>query len=166
MPPRSKRAAEQGSNGRGTESARQTEVLQLAAGLFARDGYAATTVRDIADAAGILSGSLYHHFRSKEAIADAVLRPFLDETLARYDEIAAAGTPARETFEALVTASLAAVGAHREAAVVYLADGAHLAQSERFAYLVAAGSRFEQTWVAVIERGSPRASSAARSTRS
>lgn len=157
MAQRSKQSAAQGAaparNGRGAESQRQAEVLQLAAGLFARDGYNATTVRDIADAAGILSGSLYHHFRSKEAMADAILTAFLDEILGRYDEIVAAGRPARETFEALATASLLAMEQHQEAIVIYQNDGRHLAQLERFGYLAEAGRRFEQAWVGVLERG-------------
>ena len=45
---------------------RREELLDLAATMFAQRGLRATTVRDIADAAGILSGSLYHHFASKE----------------------------------------------------------------------------------------------------
>lgn len=157
MAQRSKQSAAQGAaparNGRGAESQRQAEVLQLAAGLFARDGYNATTVRDIADAAGILSGSLYHHFRSKEAMADAILTAFLDDILGRYDEIVAAGGPARETFEALATASLLAMEQHQEAIVIYQNDGRHLAQLERFGYLADAGRRFEQAWVGVLERG-------------
>ena len=45
---------------------RREELLQIAGALFAQRGFKNTTVRDIADAAGILSGSLYHHFDSKE----------------------------------------------------------------------------------------------------
>ena len=37
-------------------------------------GFKNTTVRDIADAAGILSGSLYHHFDSKESMVDEILQ--------------------------------------------------------------------------------------------
>src|SRR5262249_57938903 len=47
-------------------SERREEILAIAAKIFADKGYASTTVREIADAAGILSGSLYHHFDSKE----------------------------------------------------------------------------------------------------
>ena len=47
-------------------SGRRADVVQLAGELFAEKGYRATTVREIADAAGILSGSLYPHFDSKE----------------------------------------------------------------------------------------------------
>ena len=46
--------------------------------MFAERGLRATTVRDIADSAGILSGSLYHHFKSKEQMVEEVLRGFLD----------------------------------------------------------------------------------------
>ena len=55
---------------------RRGELLAIAAGLFAEKGFKNTTVRDIADAAGILSGSLYHHFDSKESMVDEILRSF------------------------------------------------------------------------------------------
>ncbi len=55
---------------------RRDELLGIAATLFAERGFRNTTVRDIADAAGILSGSLYHHFDSKEAMVDELLDTF------------------------------------------------------------------------------------------
>ena len=65
------------------------ELLALAARLFAEQGLRATTVRDIADAAGILSGSLYHHFDSKESMVDEILRDFLDDLFGSYRAILA-----------------------------------------------------------------------------
>ena len=44
---------------------RRQEILLVASDLFARRGYDGVGVRQIADAAGILGGSLYHHFQSK-----------------------------------------------------------------------------------------------------
>ena len=52
---------------------RRQAILACAAELFATRGVAATTVRQIADEVGILSGSLYHHFESKEAIVDEII---------------------------------------------------------------------------------------------
>jgi AcrR family transcriptional regulator len=49
------------------EGARRTEILDTAAELFASSGFR-TSLKEIADACGILPGSLYHHFESKEAI--------------------------------------------------------------------------------------------------
>ena len=47
-------------------------VLDAAARLFAEKGYGATSMRDIAGAAGMLPGSLYYHFASKEELLVAV----------------------------------------------------------------------------------------------
>ena len=46
---------------------RRTEILETAADLFASSGLR-TSLKEIADACGILPGSLYHHFDSKEAL--------------------------------------------------------------------------------------------------
>src|SRR5229473_7166358 len=85
-------------------SDRRAELLALAAHLFAERGLRATTVRDIADAAGILSGSLYHHFDSKESMVDEILRGFLDELFGRYRAIVAAGLGPKASLEAVVVA--------------------------------------------------------------
>lgn len=50
------------------KGARRDDILRAAAALFASKGYAATSIRDIADSVGLLSGSLYYHFASKEEI--------------------------------------------------------------------------------------------------
>ena len=47
---------------------RRRDVLLAAAQLFAERGYRGTSVRDIAQSVGVLGGSLYHHFKSKEAL--------------------------------------------------------------------------------------------------
>jgi AcrR family transcriptional regulator len=51
---------------------RREEIVQAAARTFARDGYAAVGMRDVAEAVGIRGASLYHHFGSKEEILYAV----------------------------------------------------------------------------------------------
>src|ERR1700754_4336502 len=74
------RAKRTGPTGRASE--RRDHLVKLAAELFARKGFQATTVRAIADEAGILSGSLYHHFDSKESIVDDILSAFFNELMA------------------------------------------------------------------------------------
>ncbi|MEA2235671.1 MAG: hypothetical protein QOC81_395 [Thermoanaerobaculia bacterium] len=51
------------------------QVLDAALQLFSHQGYRATTVREIADAAKVSTGNVYHHFPDKEAI----FRTLLDE---------------------------------------------------------------------------------------
>lgn len=62
-----------------TTRRRRSELLGVAADLIARTGYTRTSLRDVADAAGILAGSLYHHFDSKETIAVELVRAFHDD---------------------------------------------------------------------------------------
>jgi AcrR family transcriptional regulator len=140
------------SNGDG-EFLRQAEVLQAAADLFAEKGYAATTVRDIAEAAGMLSGSLYHHFDSKESMIDAILSAFIDQTLRSYDEVITEGLGPKETFERLVDVSLGSMTTSRSAILIYQNEARFLAQEERFAYLRDAHRKFERTWTRVLEQG-------------
>ncbi|WP_235490550.1 helix-turn-helix domain-containing protein, partial [Frankia sp. AvcI1] len=45
---------------------REAEILQAALEIFARKGYAAASIQDVADAVGVLKGSLYHYIDSKE----------------------------------------------------------------------------------------------------
>ena len=49
-------------------------ILRAAARLFRKRGYKSTTVRDIAQEVGILSGSLFHHFRTKEEMLLEIMR--------------------------------------------------------------------------------------------
>src|ERR1700730_12994864 len=67
---------------------RRTEILQTAASLIASSGLR-TSLQEIADAAGILPGSLYHHFESKEAILVELIRRY-QEDLTRIGESAQA----------------------------------------------------------------------------
>lgn len=66
------------------DGTRRTEILQTAALLIATSGLR-TSLQEIADAAGILPGSLYHHFESKEAILIELLRLYHED----LDRIAA-----------------------------------------------------------------------------
>jgi AcrR family transcriptional regulator len=56
-----------------SDSVTRERILLEAARLFRHHGYAATTLREVADAAGIKAGSIYYHFESKEQILDEVL---------------------------------------------------------------------------------------------
>ncbi len=55
------------------DGAARDRLLRLAQGQFARRGYGATSMRQVAAAAGIQAASLYHHWPSKEALYAAVV---------------------------------------------------------------------------------------------
>lgn len=77
---KTKRVAKRDSNRKKIEPAAPQKsqisrevILRVAAQLFRQQGYSATTLRQIADKAGMKAGSIYYHFDSKTAILDEVL---------------------------------------------------------------------------------------------
>jgi AcrR family transcriptional regulator len=62
---------------------RRQKLLRVAARLFRRQGFAATTTRDIAAAAGMQSGSPFYHFESKSALLFAVMEQGMRTALHR-----------------------------------------------------------------------------------
>ncbi|MBW6434196.1 TetR/AcrR family transcriptional regulator [Actinoplanes hulinensis] len=136
-----------------TPSERRTHLVRLAGGLFAEQGFRATTVRQIADAAGILSGSLYHHFDSKESIGDEILSAFLEDVLAGYRAAVAESDDPRAAIERIVRSSTATLSRHRAALTMLQRDWNYFSGQPRFAYLRTAMKEIEQTWIDLLERG-------------
>src|ERR1700759_4615074 len=75
-----------GRGGAYDDGTRRSEILQTAASLIASSGLR-TSLQEVADAAGILPESLYHHFESKEAILVELVRRYYAD-LERIGEIA------------------------------------------------------------------------------
>jgi TetR/AcrR family transcriptional regulator, cholesterol catabolism regulator len=128
-------------------------VVRLAGELFAQKGFRATTVREIADAAGILSGSLYHHFDSKESIGDEILSSFINDVLADYRAaVASAGSP-RDVLEQIVRSTSRTLARHRAALAMLQNDWNYFSSQPRFSYLRKAVNEIERIWVTELERG-------------
>jgi AcrR family transcriptional regulator len=81
------------------EQVAQTRLALTAAGrrLFGRDGYAGTSVEDLAREARVTTGALYHHFPSKMALFEAVFEDVHTELLEASAQ-AAAGAPGSIEF--------------------------------------------------------------------
>jgi TetR/AcrR family transcriptional regulator, cholesterol catabolism regulator len=139
--------------GGGATGQRRADVVRLAGELFAQKGFRATTVREIADAAGILSGSLYHHFDSKESIGDEILSGFINDVLADYRAaVSSAGSP-RDVLEQIVRSTSRTLARHRAALAMLQNDWSYFSTQPRFSYLRKAVNEIERTWVTQLERG-------------
>ncbi|WP_052305531.1 TetR/AcrR family transcriptional regulator [Thermomonospora curvata] len=139
--------------GASAASRRREHLVKLAAELFAEKGFQATTVRNIADEAGILSGSLYHHFDSKESIVDEILSGFFTEITAACRAAAERGQGPRETVAELVRIAFATFEPHRAAITVLQNDWNYLKGMPRFAYLIKAEEEIERIWVDALRKG-------------
>jgi AcrR family transcriptional regulator len=132
---------------------RRDELLELAATMFAERGMRATTVRDIADRAGILSGSLYHHFASKEEMVDEVLHDFLEWLFARYQRIIDTEPDPLQRLRGLFMASFDAIEDRHAQVVIYQDEAKRLLTQPRFAYLEDLNKKQRQMWVEVLQQG-------------
>ncbi len=137
----------------GQANSRRDELLELAAQMFAERGLRATTVRDIADGAGILSGSLYHHFASKEEMVDDVMRGFLDWLFARYREIVDSEPNPLERLKGLFMASFEAIEDRHSQVVIYQDEAKRLSSQPRFSYIDDLNKQQRQMWVEVLNQG-------------
>lgn len=137
----------------GQANSRRDELLGLAAVMFAERGLRATTVRDIADGAGILSGSLYHHFASKEEMVDELLRGFLDWLFARYREIVANEPNPLERLKGLFMASFEAIEHRHAQVVIYQDEAQRLSLQPRFSYLDERNKQQRKMWVDLLHQG-------------
>ena len=126
------------------------KLLQMAAHLFRSKGYERTTVRDLASAVGIQSGSIFHHFKSK----DEILRSVMEETI-RYNtalmqaELAEAGN-LRKRVLALIRCELQSImGGTGEAMAVLVYEWRSLSEeSQRF--ILELRDTYEQLWLEVL----------------
>lgn len=132
---------------------RRSELLGIAAKLFAEKGFRNTTVRDIADAAGILSGSLYHHFDSKESMVDEILSTFQEELFGQYDAILAGDDDPLAKLEQAVVVSFEAIDKHRDEVAIFQNDAAYLLTFDRFAYLGERNQQSREVWLTLLQSG-------------
>lgn len=95
-------------------SARRQQIMDAAQQLFLTKGYEAATVEDVLAAVGIAKGTLYHHFRSKEAILEAIVARTCEEVAQRALQAAQATKDARLSAPQRLTAVLAAARADQE----------------------------------------------------
>jgi len=114
-----------------TARRRSTEVLAAAAKLFYTKGYEATSVQDLADALGILKGSVYHYIRTKEDLLFAVVEDAHAASIANVDKLRSLEGDAPTKIAAFVGAHLELLIRERIKLGVYLHDFRSLSSAHR-----------------------------------
>jgi TetR/AcrR family transcriptional regulator, cholesterol catabolism regulator len=129
----SRRAATAGKTGSPAKSRRRDrEVLKAATTVFYRRGYADATVQDVADALGMLKGSLYYYIKSKEELLYRLASEVHDDVDALLSEvIALEGLSALERIQEFVRRQVEYNVRRLEAISVYHHDVHHLSKDLR-----------------------------------
>lgn len=139
---------------------RRQDLLRAAARLFRTQGFAATSTRDIATAAGMRSGSPFYHFDNKEALLAAVMQEGMQSATARQaDAMARATAPmkrgqtltAREALRVLVRNHFdVLLGPDSDFIPVMLYEWRSLSEAERIE-VKRLKDGYEAVWVPVLQ---------------
>lgn len=125
-------------------------LLRGAAGLFRDKGYERTTVRDLAAAVGIQSGSLFHHFRTKEEILKAVMVETIRLNTALMQAAVDAADTNRDKLRALIRAELESInGQTGEAMAVLVFEWRSLSEASQ-AEVLQLRDVYEALWLNVL----------------
>lgn len=120
-PKRSEPKIDRAQARRQLEVARKREgILEASARAFARGGYRATTMQDIAREAGYTPPSLYAYFESKEQIFVELAALLSREFLGVFDEVMPSQLTFRERIELLLRRLFEKADRHKEAVTVFL----------------------------------------------
>lgn len=131
---------------------RRDQLIDVAAKLFSERGYHGTSMQDLAEALGILRGSIYAHISSKEDILFEIVDRGAERFISRLDLIAASGDPADIKITKAITAHIETVTEHLDVATVFLNDWKFLSGPRRAA-IAAKRDRYEQLLRQVIADG-------------
>jgi AcrR family transcriptional regulator len=104
------------------DSTREGEILTAAARIFREKGYHGTSIQDIAEAVGLLKGSLYHYIRSKEQLLARLFEGSLGDTIVELEAIAVRDASPTERLRDMVRAYVMSVTANLDAVGIYLRE--------------------------------------------
>lgn len=128
------------------EGSRRSSLLSAAAGLFREKGFEATTIRDIAGAVGMGSGSPFCHFRSKQHILGCIVLEGMASTLASVEALMAQHLPPAERFRSLMRLHISTLHhPDNDFVAVMLYEWRALSADNR-QQLVALMNRYENVW--------------------
>jgi len=127
-------------------------IVDVAAELFARQGYRGTSMRDIGRAVGVHAGSLYAHIESKEELLHRIVNSIMLRSEQDMTEVLAKPGTATGQLREIVLRDLRLVSEHREQATVFFHEWRNLS-AERQQAVIASRDRWEHGLRSVISRG-------------
>lgn len=131
---------------------RRQEILEAAARVFHEKGYESTSIQDLADAVGILKGSLYYYITSKEDLLYELLQGVHEEGLKNLDKTRAVEGDALQKIRAFVTLHFTYNAEHLVGMAVFFQDFRSL-KPERRRVILEERDRYDHFLRDVIRQG-------------
>jgi TetR/AcrR family transcriptional regulator, cholesterol catabolism regulator len=134
-------------------SDRRATILEAATRRFAEFGFETTTVRQIGDDVNILSGSLYHHFTTKDEMLHEIVRDAVQQMRNNALRIAREPVNAEHRLVALILLDLGEVTRNQKVHAILTNERRLFRQNPEFAYVVKAKKEAYQAWRTVVQDG-------------
>ncbi|MBA4493401.1 TetR/AcrR family transcriptional regulator [Paenactinomyces guangxiensis] len=131
---------------------RREEILNIACKLFSQKGYHGTTIRDISDACGILSGSLYAHINTKEDLLFEITDRGAQAFLESLRPIVESEATAEEKLKRALKAHIQVIEQNLEAATVFFHEWKALTNGRRDT-IQEKRDQYEALWGRILSEG-------------
>lgn len=131
---------------------RKEQIEKTATALFKSKGYAATSMRDLANALGIEAASIYSHIRSKEEILQRVCFKMADEFFDALDAAESMESSATVRLQRAIAAHVQVLTQNTEASAVFLHEWRHLSEPLHSNFL-ALRDKYEARFREIIRQG-------------
>lgn len=130
----------------------KARLLDAAIQLYARHGVVETSVQEIVGYAGLTKGALYHHFKSKAHLLEAVHDQFFSEQIRRLKKICSEVSDQRVAVADAIVSMFSGVVEFRSGVALFMHEYPKL-PDEIFAAVRAQRDEFESLLVGLIEDG-------------
>lgn len=127
-------------------------IILAAQNLFEQQGYHATSVQAIVDAAGVTKGAFYHYFQSKEDLLLLVHDQFIDYQLNQTKEILNQGYSPSQCLRKIIEVLMVSVELYKPSLTIFLREWRFLSQAA-FREVKRKRDELEEAVVKVIKQG-------------
>lgn len=134
------------------KKSRKAQIEEKATTLFREKGYAATSMRDLAQVLGIEAASLYSHIKSKEEILQKICFKMADEFFDAWKEVEMADYTYTQQMEKAAIAHVKVITANTDASAVFFNEWRHLSEPHLSEFLQMRED-YEGRFISIIERG-------------
>ncbi len=131
---------------------KREEILSEAAKLFRRKGYSGTSMQDIASEVGILKGSIYYHFKSKDEIFREVLLRGISPILKKAEFTLNSKLPPRETLKELIRDHVNYILNNDYSLVIFAQEKEKISEKQTRDYVLSR-NRYEKIFKEVLANG-------------
>ncbi|MDA1477134.1 TetR/AcrR family transcriptional regulator [Bacillus changyiensis] len=129
---------------------KEEKIIKAGLRLFAKKGFASTTIQDIVNECEISKGSFYLHFKSKDALLLAIIKYYIDRTMDNMKRIQEKHAIPKEIFKEQIAYQFKESKEQRDFILVMISEHSIPENSKIKEYFKKIGDKFHETYYEVL----------------